>query len=235
MAASTKDLQVHSFYGSCTIQVSETDTLSDVRATILNRYSNDVLPPNFSDFVMFVGDKVKPVWRFKEPAMKAWNVISNADWGFVTLEVYEVKKRSSSATDAGADVEHPAPKKSKAAEEEVDRSSQPLKGAGEYRDSEGHQMDDSVTGSMPADGKKVPTFAPAVAPARVFTHATYDKAMLQSATVLKELDKILHRPQNTLFCSEGHQKELSTEISDALKANIYPATIIGCLGATGVG
>lgn len=224
----TKELQVHSLYGSCTVQVKKKDTLSDVRAFIMEQpAAASVLPPNRGNFVMFVGDKVKPVWRFKEPEMKAWSVISNADWGFVTLEVYEVpKKRDPDA--AGIGGEQPEQKKPKAVDDiEVMEESDEIQ-----------TMEDDLVDSMrpevPPAGQQVQAFMP-IAPARVFSHATYDKAMSESTAVLKELDKVLSHPENTLFCSEGHRKELSKEIGDTLEATVPQDTIIGCLGATGVG
>ena len=186
-----------------------------------------VLPPNLENFVMFVGDKVKPVWRFKEPEMKAWSVISNADWGFITLEVWELsKKRDPDAT--GTDGEQPEQKKPKAVYE--------IEGMEDDEEIQTTEDDlvDSMRPEVPPAGQQVQAFV-AVAPARVFSHATYDKAMSESTAVLKELDKVLSHPENTLFCSEDHRKELSKELGDALEATVPQDTIIGCLGATGVG
>ena len=237
----TKDLQVHSIIGSCTVTVSEKDTLSDVRAIILERYREDILPPDSSDFIIFVGDKQAPIWRFKEERTNAWNVINNSKWGFITLKVFgdKNKRNSSSSGNESDDDEQPLQKKSKTVETSINSSSYSSQKPGssengsEETEAENHDMDMNNQKMPPQESKT--HIMPLTKPAKVFSHVTYDKAISESTTVLEDLNKILHDTRNTMFCSEDHRKELSEEMKTLLNTNSHPDVIIGCLGATGVG
>ena len=63
-------------------------------------------------------------------------------------------------------------------------------------------------------------------------HSTHTRALKQSHSVLKSLDKILL--DNSLFCSSNRRTQLRDEINACLEKTA-PDTIIGVLGASGVG
>jgi len=222
MASKEQELPILIDGQRCGVQVTSTDTLSNVRAKILEDFDIDMLPEQSQDFFISVGNM--RLSSKQETKKLAWDVIAENE--IISLH----SKGSATAKRAATGSRRERPTKQARTREDLSVS-QTME---DLDASDSEEEWEPESSEIPRKPSLLREENLSLSQSEI-SHVKFDKAVKQSCDLLKRACEFLQHPDTAVFCSETRRTEVVEEIQAGLRDTAAPDTIIGVLGSTGVG